>query len=97
MSLGVTLTAASRIVILEPDWTPAVNEQAEGRCYRIGQRSGVLAQYLVVPGSIDMSVMRTVAAKLEVISPHSSHAISFDVSRKVSEPVKSVGAGLFGL
>jgi hypothetical protein len=30
-------------------------------------------------------------------NPHCSHAISFDVSGKVSEPVKSVGAGLFGL
>ena len=35
--------------------------------------------------------------RLQRFSPHSSHAISFDVSRKVSEPVKSVGAGLFGL
>ena len=30
-------------------------------------------------------------------SPHCSHAISFDVFGKISEPVKSVGAGLFGL
>ena len=30
-------------------------------------------------------------------SPHCSHAISFDVSGKISEPVNSVGAGLFGL
>ena len=32
-----------------------------------------------------------------VISPHCSHAISFDVSGKISEPVNSVGAGLLGL
>ena len=29
-------------------------------------------------------------------SPHCSHAISFDVSEKISEPVKSVGEELFG-
>ena len=68
MSLGVTLTAASRIVILEADWTPAVNEQAEGRCHRIGQRGAVVAQYLTIPGTIDDAVLRAVAAKMEVIN-----------------------------
>ena len=31
------------------------------------------------------------------LSPHCSHAVSFDVSEKISEPVKSVGAGFLGL
>ena len=56
--LVVPWTAASRIVLLEADWTPAVNEQSEGGCHRIGQRDAVLAQYLVVFGSIDTAVMR---------------------------------------
>jgi SNF2 family DNA or RNA helicase len=73
----VPSTATLRIVLLEADWTPAVNEQAEGRCRRIGQRDAVLAQYLVVPGSIDIAVMRAVAAKMEMISAvveENSHA-----------------------
>ena len=68
MSLGVTLTAASRVVFVETSWVPAILEQAESRCLRIGQRNAVLAQYLTVPDSIDTAIMRTVAAKLEVIS-----------------------------
>jgi SWI/SNF-related matrix-associated actin-dependent regulator 1 of chromatin subfamily A len=67
MGIGVTLSAASQAIFVEQDWTPAILRQAEDRLHRIGQQQPVLAQYLVVPDSIDVNIMRTVIAKMEVI------------------------------
>jgi SWI/SNF-related matrix-associated actin-dependent regulator of chromatin subfamily A-like protein 1 len=67
MGVGITLTAAARAIFVEQDWTPATMRQAEDRLHRIGQVQPVLSQYLVVPDSIDINVMRSVMAKVEVI------------------------------
>jgi SWI/SNF-related matrix-associated actin-dependent regulator 1 of chromatin subfamily A len=67
MGLGVTLSAASRVIFVEQDWTPSILRQAEDRLHRISQTQAVLVQYLVVPDSIDINVMRSVIAKIEVI------------------------------
>jgi SWI/SNF-related matrix-associated actin-dependent regulator 1 of chromatin subfamily A len=67
MGVGITLCAASRAIFVEQDWTPAILRQAEGRLHRIGQSQPVLVQYLVVPDSVDVNVMRSVIAKLDII------------------------------
>lgn len=67
MGVGITLTAGTRAIFVEQDWTPAVLEQAEARLHRIGQTSNVLAQYLVVRNSIDEKIMSLVVSKMEVI------------------------------
>ncbi len=54
---GITLTAASDVVLAEASWVPGENEQAVDRCHRIGQRGSVLARYLVVEGSISEKII----------------------------------------
>lgn len=54
--LGITLTAASVVVFVELDWTPAAMMQAEDRLHRIGQVNPVLVQHLVIDGSIDQKM-----------------------------------------
>lgn len=49
---GITLTAASTVVFLDRDWSPARNSQAEDRLHRIGQKSAVQV--------IDINANRTV-------------------------------------
>ena len=49
--------AASVAVFAEPSWVAADNEQAVDRLHRHGQKSGVLAQFLVAPGSLDEKIL----------------------------------------
>lgn len=65
--VGLTLTAASTVVFVELDWTPAAMMQAEDRAHRMGQRDSVLVQYLVVDRSIDQAMSAALIKKAEVI------------------------------
>jgi SWI/SNF-related matrix-associated actin-dependent regulator 1 of chromatin subfamily A len=60
---GITLTRASNVAFLEQEWTPAMHDQAEDRCHRMGQRDAVTAWYLLAADSIDETMARLIAAK----------------------------------
>lgn len=64
---GITLTAASDLVFVESDWTPANNEQAAFRIHRIGQKNACTVRFATIAGSIDEQIQRACARKLEDI------------------------------
>jgi SWI/SNF-related matrix-associated actin-dependent regulator 1 of chromatin subfamily A len=64
---GITLTRASNVCFLELEWTPAIHDQAEDRCHRIGQRDAVTAWYLLAADTIDETMARLIKRKREVI------------------------------
>lgn len=65
--MGLTLTAASVVVFVELDWTPAMMMQAEDRLHRIGQEQPVLVQHLVIDGSIDSKMAKILVDKQAVM------------------------------
>lgn len=65
---GLTLTAASDVLLVEQGWTPAEHQQAEDRCHRIGQSSNVTAHYLLVQNSMDSTLHSLLAAKTRVVN-----------------------------
>jgi SWI/SNF-related matrix-associated actin-dependent regulator of chromatin subfamily A-like protein 1 len=60
---GITLTRASNVAFLELEWTPAMHDQAEDRCHRIGQRDAVTAWYLLAAETIDETMARLIESK----------------------------------
>ncbi len=56
--LGLTLTAADRVVIVDPSWNPAVDNQAVDRAYRIGQTRDVVVYRLITCGTVEEKIYR---------------------------------------
>lgn len=67
MGVGWTLTAASYVAFAELDWVPGNISQAEDRLHRIGQHNSVLVQHLMLNGSMDGRMAKTIVSKQRVI------------------------------
>ncbi|OCL08099.1 hypothetical protein AOQ84DRAFT_318939 [Glonium stellatum] len=62
-SLGLNLTAASRVVILEPFWNPFVEEQAIDRVHRLNQTVDVTVYKLTIASSVEARILDLQDAK----------------------------------
>lgn len=82
--VGLTLTAASNVVFAELDWVPGNVTQAEDRCHRIGQRDVVFVQHLVLDGSLDAKIAKTLVVKQEIIDQ------SLDRERAIGEATPAI-------
>jgi SWI/SNF-related matrix-associated actin-dependent regulator 1 of chromatin subfamily A len=65
---GITLTRASNVAFLELEWTPAMHDQAEDRCHRIGQHDAVTAWYLLAARTIDETMARLIQRKRGIVA-----------------------------
>lgn len=52
------------MIIFDPDWNPANDNQAIDRIYRIGQKRDVIVYWLVTIGGIEESIYRRQIHKL---------------------------------
>jgi superfamily II DNA or RNA helicase len=55
--LGLNLTAAEHVFLLDPWWNPAVEAQAIDRTHRIGQTRPVLAFRLIAPDTVEEKIL----------------------------------------
>ncbi|HEU4406916.1 MAG TPA: DEAD/DEAH box helicase [Polyangiaceae bacterium] len=55
--VGLNLTAASNVILLDPWWNPAVEDQASDRAHRPGQRRPVTVYRLVTMGTIEEKML----------------------------------------
>lgn len=55
--VGLNLTEADYVYLVDPWWNPAVENQAIDRTYRIGQHKNVMAVRLICPGTIEEKIM----------------------------------------
>ncbi|PPJ58273.1 hypothetical protein CBER1_07303 [Cercospora berteroae] len=65
-SLGLNLTAASRVVIVEPFWNPFVEEQAIDRVHRLNQTVDVKVFRLTIRDSVEEKIIELQEKKREL-------------------------------
>lgn len=82
--VGVTLTAADTVILVDRPWTPGDAEQAEDRCHRIGQGENVTAIWLQ-HGDIDERVDDILIQKQERIN------LVLDGKRKTMRGIETAG------
>ncbi len=64
--VGLNLTAASYIFMMDPWWNPAVENQAIDRAHRIGQKNKVTVYRPVIKGSVEEKVLLLQERKREL-------------------------------
>lgn len=64
--LGLNLTAAEYVFLLDPWWNPAVEAQAIDRTHRIGQTHSVFAYRLIAKDTVEEKVLELQETKREI-------------------------------
>ncbi|MEM6393375.1 MAG: DEAD/DEAH box helicase [Planctomycetota bacterium] len=64
--VGLNLTAAEYVFILDPWWNPAVEAQAIDRAHRIGQTNPVFAYRLICEDTVEQRILELQARKREL-------------------------------
>ncbi len=64
--LGLNLTAAQYVFLLDPWWNPAVEAQAIDRAHRIGQTSQVFAYRLIAKDTVEEKVIKLQQSKRDL-------------------------------
>jgi SNF2 family DNA or RNA helicase len=64
--LGLNLTAAEYVFLLDPWWNPAVEAQAIDRAHRIGQTRRVFAYRLIAKDTVEEKVLQLQQSKKDL-------------------------------
>ncbi|GFR48225.1 hypothetical protein Agub_g10086, partial [Astrephomene gubernaculifera] len=67
-ALGVNLTAANHVVLLDLWWNPTTEEQAIDRAHRIGQTRPVQVTRITISGSVEERILALQAAKRQLVA-----------------------------
>ncbi len=66
--VGLNLTEADYVYLIDPWWNPAVENQAIDRTYRIGQHKNVMAIRLICPDTIEEKIMLMQQKKKDLVT-----------------------------
>ncbi|XP_064313817.1 helicase-like transcription factor isoform X2 [Phalacrocorax carbo] len=64
--VGLNLTAASRVFLMDPAWNPAAEDQCFDRCHRLGQKHDVVITKFIVKDSVEENMLKIQKKKREL-------------------------------
>ncbi|KAJ3119301.1 hypothetical protein HK098_005603 [Nowakowskiella sp. JEL0407] len=65
--VGLNLTEASRVYIMEPYWNPAIEQQAIDRIHRLGQKKQVYCIRYLINNSVEDRLVEMQKRKMELV------------------------------
>ncbi|GAA5796627.1 hypothetical protein HPULCUR_002000 [Helicostylum pulchrum] len=65
-SLGLNLTAANRVILVDLWWNPALEEQAIDRVHRIGQKLPVYVTRLLIENTVELKIVELQEKKAQL-------------------------------
>lgn len=65
---GINLIGANRLILLDPDWNPAADQQALARIWRDGQKKDCFIYRLILTGTIEEKIFQRQSMKLQLSS-----------------------------
>ncbi|XP_034531101.1 helicase-like transcription factor [Notolabrus celidotus] len=65
--VGLNLTAASRVFLMDPAWNPATEEQCIDRCHRLGQNKKVFVTKFIVKDSVEENMVKIQRQKQDLV------------------------------
>lgn len=78
--VGLNLTAADNVIILDPWWNPFAELQAIGRAHRIGQQNKVIVTRFITKDTIEEKILNLQSEKIST----ANDLLSDDISRELS-------------
>lgn len=92
--MGLNLVGASRLVLLDCDWNPAIDAQVMGRIYRDGQKRPCFIYRLLTTGTIDEKMFQRQLSKINLsehilVSASNGNKNSPDFSRETLKDIFS--------
>lgn len=66
--VGLNLTRADTVILYDPWWNPAVEEQAISRAHRMGQKSSVFVYRLIVQGTVEDRILQLQDKKRDLVA-----------------------------
>jgi DNA repair and recombination RAD54-like protein len=85
---GISLTAASRVILLDSEWNPSKTKQAIARAFRPGQQKMVYVYQLLATGTVEEDKYRRTAWKEWVSRMIFSEEFVEDPSRWQAEKIE---------
>jgi len=74
--VGLNLTAAQRVYLMDPYWNPAVENQAVDRIHRLGQTRPVQTIKLIIENSIETRLLEVQKKKTDLANMTLGHTVS---------------------
>lgn len=78
--VGLNIQAASVVIIAEPQWTPAMEEQAIARCHRMGQVRRLDVHRLLTEDSVDQRMLEVLRVKADEFNEYARRSDLKDIT-----------------
>ncbi|MBN3308021.1 HLTF factor, partial [Amia calva] len=66
--VGLNLTAASQVFLMDPAWNPAAEDQCFDRCHRLGQKRDVIITKFIVKDSVEENMTKIQKKKQDLVA-----------------------------